>query len=387
MQPLREDAVESLPIGSESRVHGGLHDAELEALGIRADELLDFSASTNPYGPAPGMLRALQEAAIARYPDASGRRARQALGASLCVSPDELVLGNGAADLLWSLARAWLVPGRRALMVEPTFSEFRTAARAQGAELCEWRARVETSFSVDLGEVGALARSVDAAVVYLCSPNTPTGSALTGGAVQAFASEHPRLRIVLDQSFLSLSELHADAALRLPSNVACVRSLTKDHGIPGVRVGYLIASADLCRAIEAGRPAWTTSAFAQAATIQSCEELDFVSASRERLLRDRQDLARDLGELGIPSCPSRTTFLIARVPGVAELRARLLTRHRIVVRDCASFGLPGFMRLAAKPAAARQRLIDALRLEAPRVEAFQPGLPQVGCGRASGGLP
>jgi histidinol-phosphate/aromatic aminotransferase/cobyric acid decarboxylase-like protein len=365
MQSPREDPAPSLEFGSEPRVHGGLHDAELEALGVDAEQLLDFSASTNPYGPAPNMLRALREAPIARYPDASGRRARQALGACLGVAADELVLGNGAADLLWSLARAWLTPGQRALMVEPTFSEFGTAARARGAELCEWRSRIETSFAVDLPAVGELARSAGATVVYLCSPNTPTGSAVPIAAVQAFASEHPRLRIVLDQSFLSLSELHADAALRLPSNVACVRSLTKDHGIPGVRVGYLIASAELCRAIEAGRPAWTTSAFAQAATIQSCEAGEFVRDSRERLLGDRRALAHDLAELGIASCPSRTTFLLARVPGVAELRARLITRHRIVVRDCASFGLPGFMRLGARPAAARQRLIEALRIEAP----------------------
>lgn len=365
MQSLREHAIESLAFGSEPRVHGGLQDLELEALGLRAEELLDFSASTNPYGPSPDMLRALGEAAIARYPDASGRRARQALGACLDISPDELVLGNGAADLLWSLARVWLAPGQRALIVEPTFCEFRLAARARGAELCEWRSRVETSFTVDLRAVGALARSAGAAVVYLCSPNTPTGSALPVAAVQAFASEHPALRIVLDQSFLSLSELHADAASRLPSNVACVRSLTKDQGIPGVRVGYLIACAELCRAVEAGRPAWTTSAFAQAATIQSCVAGDFVRESRERLLGDRLALARDLAGLGISACPSRTTFLLAHVPGVAELRARLLTRHHIVVRDCASFGLPGFMRLGAKPASARQRLIEALRIEAP----------------------
>jgi histidinol-phosphate/aromatic aminotransferase/cobyric acid decarboxylase-like protein len=347
----------------DARVHGGLHDAELEALGLEPDDVLDWSSSTNPYGPAPLVLRALQEAAIGRYPDTSGRRARQALSTALGIERDALVLGNGAADLLWSLARAWLAPGRRALLVEPTFCEFRAAARAAGAELCEWRSRPEDGFRVDLDAVGERARAAGASVVYLCAPNTPTGGTLAAEPIGEFARAHAELSIVLDQSFLSLSERHADASVRLPDNVATVRSLTKDHGIPGVRVGYLIARPDLCAAIEAGRPAWSTSAFAQAAAIACCQCPDFVRESRERLLDDRRALERELGELGVACFPSVTSFSLARVPQVAALRARLLERHRIVVRDCASFGLPGFMRLGAKPPAARQRLIAALRAE------------------------
>lgn len=351
------------PLETEPRVHGGLHDAELDGLGLAADDVLDFSSSTNPYGPAPALLRALQEAAIGRYPDSTGLRAREALSRSLAVERDALVLGNGAADLLWSLARVWLGPGSRALLAEPTFSEFRLAARSVGAEVGEWRSRAEQGFRLDLAALAERVAGSRAGVLYLCSPNTPTGSAVAAREVHAFASAHPELRIVLDQSFLSLSEHHADAALRLPSNVACVRSLTKDHGIPGVRVGYVLADPALCRAIESARPAWTTSAFAQAAALASCECPDFVRESRERLLDDRRALAADLSRLGVAVCPSTTTFLLARVPQVVALRARLLARHRILVRDCASFGLPGFMRLGAKPAPARMRLIAALSLE------------------------
>lgn len=353
----------SAAVDAAGRVHGGLHDAELEALGLDADDVLDFSSSTNPYGPAPEVLRALQEAAIGRYPDASARRARQRLGTSLDVPCDALVLGNGAADLLWSLARVWLGPGRRALIVEPTFSEFRAATRAVGAEPCEWRSGPEQGFVVDLGAVGEQARSLGASALYLCSPNTPTGAALPIDQVAELARAQPELSIVLDQSFLSLSERHADADVRLPDNVACVRSLTKDHGIPGARVGYAIARPDLCAAIEASRPAWTTSAFAQAATIACCDCSNFVRDSRQRLLDDRRALERELGGLGVPVFPSVAPFLLARVPQVAALRGRLLERHAIVVRDCASFGLDGFMRLGAKPAPARARLIMALRAE------------------------
>jgi histidinol-phosphate/aromatic aminotransferase/cobyric acid decarboxylase-like protein len=346
-------------------VHGGLHDAELRALSLRADQVLDFSSSTNPYGPHPAVVQALRVAAIERYPDATAFAAREALGQLLSLRAEQLVLGNGAAELLWTLARTLLGPGRQALIVEPTFCEFSAAARASGASVSEWRSRAEQGFAIDLGAISERARADGATVVYLCSPNTPTGTALAASELSEWASRHPELTLVLDQSFLSLSTRFGDAALHMPANVACVRSLTKDHGIPGVRVGYLIASPALCLAVEASRPAWTTSAFAQAATLACCECDGFVAESRARLLEDRRELDEALQALGIETLDSTTTFLLARVPGVTRLRSRLLSAHRILVRDCQSFGLPGFMRVAAKPAAERARLVQALRVEVP----------------------
>jgi histidinol-phosphate aminotransferase len=344
--------------------HGGLREAELRALGLSPDDVLDFSSSTNPYGPNPEVLRALSAARIDRYPDPSALRAREALAAQCGVAADQIVLGNGAAELLWTLARCLLAPGAVALIVEPTFSEFRSAAGCGGADVCEWRARAEHGFRVDLAELAQLARQRQARAVYLCAPNTPTGIALPAADVLAWAEQHPELTLVLDQSFLSSSERWAEHGLPLPANVAAVRSLTKEHGIPGVRVGYLIASAELCGRIESSRPAWSTSAYAQAAAIACCHSQEFVRQSRERLLDDRRLLSAALESLGIEVLPSQVNFLLARVPHVAELRARLLERHRILVRDCASFGLPGFMRLGARPAPERARLIAALRSEA-----------------------
>jgi histidinol-phosphate/aromatic aminotransferase/cobyric acid decarboxylase-like protein len=200
--------------------------------------------------------------------------------------------------------------------------------------------------------------------VYLCSPNTPTGTMSPAEDLCRWAERHPWLTLVLDQSFLSLSERWQDATVPLPANVVAVRSLTKDHGVPGLRLGYALAPAALCRQLEASRPAWSTSAFAQAAALACCGSADFVRQSRERLLEDRRQLALELSALGIEALPSQVNFLLARVPNVSALRQRLLVKHQILVRDCASFGLPGFMRLAARPPAERARLISALRMEA-----------------------
>jgi len=342
-------------------VHGGLLDAELHAL--EACELLDFSSSCNPDGPCPELLAALRSAPIGRYPDPTAWRARSALADFLGSDPAGVALGNGAAELLWTLARVLIRPASRVLIVEPTFAEFRAAAHCAGGRIFEWRARPEGDFAIDLSAVVAAARACETGLLYLCAPNTPAGTAVPAASIAAAASALPGTTWVLDQSFLSLSERWADAGQVFPSNVVCVRSLTKEQGIPGVRVGYLLGDPALCARIEAERPAWTTGAHAQAAAIAACTTREFVARSRVALLGARVELAAGLNRLGLECAPSSTGFLLVRTGDARRLRARLLTGHRIAIRDCGSFGLPDHVRLSARPSADRDRLLRALREE------------------------
>ncbi|HEX3760925.1 MAG TPA: aminotransferase class I/II-fold pyridoxal phosphate-dependent enzyme [Kofleriaceae bacterium] len=342
------------------RSHGGPNPAELAALGLAADDVLDLSVSCNPYGPCAAVVDAVRAAPLDRYPDPAATLARRALAAALDTAPDRIALGNGAAELLWTLAAVLVRPGRRVVVVEPTFGELRAAAEHAGGEIREWRARPDDGFAVDLAAVGRQIRAAEAAVAYLCAPGTPAGTAIPAAEIAALAAAHPDTTLVLDQSFLSLSERFADAAIAQPASVACVRSLTKDLGIPGVRIGYLIAAPALIERIELARAAWTTSAAAQAAAIAAPAAGAFVAHSRARLLADRARLAAELATLGPASAPSTTGFLVVRVGDARRVRHRLLADHRILVRDCTSFGLPDHIRLAARPAAERARVIDAL---------------------------
>ncbi|HMI92806.1 MAG TPA: aminotransferase class I/II-fold pyridoxal phosphate-dependent enzyme [Polyangiales bacterium] len=349
------------------RVHGGVHRAELRALALQPEQVLDFSVNVNAYGPAPSVLRAIAGAPIDRYPDPRAERACDALGASLGEPRERVLLGHGAAELLWSAARSLLAPGSSALIVEPTFCELRAAALACGARVLEWRARAEHGFAIDLIAVRAAAERAGARAIYLCAPNTPTGTAVPAAEIAAVAASLPEVSWIVDQSFLSLSERFADAAVAQPSNVLRVCSLTKDHAIPGLRVGYAIGNPALLQRMEAERFAWCTSAPAQAAAEAAATAGSFVAQSRSRLLADAAHLAAALRALGLHPLPSSTAFMLVELPAAigtaAALRARLLERQRVLVRDCASFGLPRHMRIAARPAADCARLIAALEEE------------------------
>ncbi len=344
------------------RVHGGAAADELVALGVDPHAALDFSVNVNPYGPCDAVLHAIRSASVHRYPDAAATAVRQAISARTGAPVEGVVFGNGAADLLWTVARVVLGRTGRALVVEPAFSEFRAAVEALGAPLTAWRALPEKGLSVDLEQVARAAHEHAVNLVYLCAPTTPAGVAVALSGVANMARRLPDVVVLLDESFLSLSDQASEAGSRMPPNVVRLRSMTKEHAIPGLRVGYLLADPALARTVEARRPAWSTSSLAQAAALAALASGAFVAESRDRLRQDRHAFVAELLALGLHPYQSVAPYVAFEVADAAALRRRLLA-HGIVVRDCASFGLPGFVRVAARPLAERIRLIAALEEE------------------------
>ena len=141
-----------------------------------------------------------------------------------------------------------------------------------------------------------------------------------------------------------------------------VRSLTKDHAIAGLRLGYVLASAELAGRLEARRAPWMTNAVAEAAGIAAVRAKLFVEESRALLRVDRDELCAGLKEMGLVPFATSSYFLTFAVPDSGALRRRLLAKA-ILVRDCASFGMPGYVRVSARSRPDRERLLQALREE------------------------
>jgi histidinol-phosphate/aromatic aminotransferase/cobyric acid decarboxylase-like protein len=184
--------------------------------------------------------------------------------------------------------------------------------------------------------------------------------------LQTLARRNSAVIFVVDQAFLSLSEHADEIGAPRPPNVLFVRSLTKDHAIPGLRGGGVVVSPALAGRLESARASWSTSAGAQAAAIAACRESDFVAESRRRLIADRRALAEAMATVGLASIPSTTVYILARLPaGVTarDLRDRLLRRSHVLVRDCASFGLPRHVRIATRRPEDNARVRAALAAE------------------------
>ena len=346
------------------RIHGGIDAAELARLGLERERVLDLSVNINPLGPHPSVLEAIGRASLDSYPDPSASLARAAIARSQDVEPARVLVGHGSAELLWSAVASLAGQARPLLIPTPTFSEPEIAARAWGVPVVAFTLADRETFQLDLVELERAIRAHDPAAVYLCQPNNPNGSAVPGPQLRALCEAHPRITFIVDQAFLSLSSRHAEQALRFGPNVLLVRSLTKDHALPGLRVGYALAAPALLQALDARRPSWMVSAPAQAAIVAACEQGEFVQRARDAWLADKQALAQACSGMGLAVVPSVTPFFLVRVGDADSVRARMLARHQILVRSARSFGLPEFIRIAGCSSAQLPRVVAALRAEA-----------------------
>jgi histidinol-phosphate/aromatic aminotransferase/cobyric acid decarboxylase-like protein len=358
----------SFPVAAPA--HGGLVHAELRALGLDDDDVLDFSVNVNPYGPCPEVRRAVAEARIDRYPDPTAARARSCIAEWLGVTADDVLVANGAVEVLWTAARAFLRPSDTVLVAEPAFSEMRSAALQAGARVVECRSGPDTDFALDEERFGHLVRRERPRLAYVATPGNPSGALVSAGVLRRLATIDPTMQLVVDISFASLSTL-PDDLVSAADGVLWVRSLTKELSVPGARVGFAVGPASTVAVLHDARPPWSVNAVAEAVAIAATTTAvrDFVAASRARLFDDRARLEDGLMRLGLRVHRSETTYVLADLGAGdtgARLRHALLRRHRLLVRDCASFGLPHHARFAARSRPDTDRLLLALEKELRR---------------------
>ena len=341
--------------------HGGPDFAELAALGIRPEALLDFSVNKNPLGVSPRAMRAVGLVEPSAYPDSRCLRLRAGLAAAHDVRPDEVLVGNGSVELIWLLGQVYLAPGDDVVIVGPTFGEYDAAARRAGARITQVDATEETAFRPILQEIVETIRQAEPRVVCLCNPNNPTGQALELDDVRYLLEVLGNGLLVVDEAYVELADgVESVVALgRSDPRLVVLRSLTKSHGLAGLRLGYLIGAAGVVEALGQAQPPWSVNAFAQAAGVAALGDDTHVTEGRRLARRARTMLVDGLERLGLTCVPSRASYWLVKVGDGRQVRDEML-RRGILVRDAGSFGLPAYIRVAARPIDECERLLAVL---------------------------
>lgn len=346
--------------GLTPAVHGAIGPDELTRHGLV--DVLDFSVSTNPYGPSPAVLAALRDVDPGRYPDPDAGALRRALAARCGVSPDWVAVGNGSSELIWALVAAYLEPGAPALVIAPTFGEYAAAITALGGTLVEWRASAATGFAVDTAALRARCATLQPRLIFLCNPNNPTGALLQAGEVASLLAACPETLLVVDESYRAFVDEPPDLTPLLPSgNLVLLRSLTKEYALAGLRLGYALGPPETIAALRVVRPAWSVNSAARDAGLAALADEAHRRRSLALMREARAFLWGELRALGPRVQPPTANFLLVDVGDGAMVRAALL-RHGCAVRDCASFGLPAYIRIGVRPPPDCERLLAALRV-------------------------
>jgi L-threonine-O-3-phosphate decarboxylase len=341
-------------------VHGAINFGELQQLGLCPEDVLDFSANINPYGPAPAVKAVLADVPLDRYPDRECLELNAALAESLGVAPQRILPGNGASELIWLTALAFVRPGSRVLALGPTYCEYARAAGLMGASITNRRSREETNFAQEPAEIGRQLESLRPHFVFLCNPNNPTGAALPADAIAMWARQYPRTLFVVDEVYQPFA-IGLDSIIPIAGeNTIVLRSMTKDYGLAGLRLGYAVGNERVIALLRRAQPPWSVNALAQAAGVAALGDPTFRRNSLHLLAQAKQELAAGLARLNRAPVPSDTHFFLVRVDDGAAFRTALL-RRRILVRDCASFGLPAHIRIATRRPEENERLLTAIR--------------------------
>ncbi|HJB98914.1 MAG TPA: threonine-phosphate decarboxylase CobD [Candidatus Flavonifractor merdavium] len=326
--------------------------------------VLDFSTNLNPLGMPPQVKQAAAEADGAAYPDPLCRHLRQAIAAHDGVEEEQVICGNGAADLIFRLAFA-LKP-RKALLTAPTFSEYEGALTCVGCQVERYALDIDRDFDLDEGFLKAIVPGVE--LVFLCTPNNPTGR-LIDPELLAEAARRCRdvgARLVVDECFLPLAGGGAGLAPRLTEfpHLFLLRAFTKSYAMAGLRLGYgLSADLELLETLGRFAQPWSVSAPAQAAGTAAfalCPQ--WPEQARALVERERPVLAAGLEGLGCRVVPSQANYLLFQAEHITDLKEKLLQRG-VLIRSCANYHNlgPDWYRVCVKGGEENRRLLAALK--------------------------
>ena len=313
--------------------HGGAVFAMARERGWAWRDVLDFSASINPLGPAPGVRASIENAIdeIVHYPDPYASRLVRALSDEWNVEPDCILAGNGATDLIHFVART--LRADKVTLVVPTFSEFHRA----------WP---------HASHVHTDDRWPDEGLLVLTNPNNPTG--------QPMHVPERRGLTLIDESFIEFTGWQS----AIGSGCLVLRSLTKFQGIPGLRVGALAGPPDLMRSLRARREPWQVNVLAEAAALAALSDVEHARQTREYIARESERVAAAVsGFEGVSVAPPTANYVFARLSYPSEGLAQHLMEQRILIRVCS--GMPGIegeaVRFAIRKREDNDRLLEAWR--------------------------
>ncbi|MGQ5226499.1 pyridoxal phosphate-dependent aminotransferase [Streptomyces sp. yara] len=349
------------------------HSPSMAALTRESDGAgpVDFCIPCNPYFPTPAMfeeMAARLRDIITYYPSSA-----DTITAELCsllqLPPQCVAMGNGSTELITWIDHLLV---RESLAVPvPTFGRWTDQPMETGKRVDMFPLQESSGFALDLAQYAEFIRARGTRVAVICNPNNPDGGFLHKHAVVQFMDAMADLDlVVIDESFLEFADAENEPSVvqeaMLRPNVIVLRSLGKNFGLHGIRFGYLVANPALAGRVRSMLPKWNLNSFAEHVVFMLKEHGAEYAQSLHQVRRDRMDMSGQLSSLpGLTVYPSQGNFLFVRLPVGAEgtvVRDRLLTEHRILVRECGNkIGSSSrFLRLVVRPQVDVRRLVTGL---------------------------
>ncbi len=348
-------------------VHGGQLRQIAEQYGVPVSHLLDFSANINPDGPPPAVISTLKEgvddpSTLVEYPDLQQTELKQAISRYAGVSEQNITVANGFVPLLEAALRVLSIKHCR--MPIPAFVEYRKALVRCGVEVSTLGLRPNSGFRYIPEEIVAGSH----AAILLANPQNPSGVCHDAATMRDLVARaaHKNMLVFVDEAFIDYVPDHSITrdTDRFP-NLIVFRSVTKFHGIPGLRVAYAVSHSAISLSLAETLPPWPITTLAARGVVAALDDKPYAIRSRAANAERRNDLQRGLTALGLITYPSAANFILFQLPSDLELITfweRLIVKHHIVVRVCTNYeALPGgYLRAAVRTQQENVQLMEAV---------------------------
>lgn len=329
-----------------------------------------------PQAVVEAALAALREElpGLNRYPDREFTALREAICAYLGrqagvrLDPSMIWAGNGSNEVLAHLVQAFGGPGRVALGFTPAYSMHPIIAQTHATRWVDGP-RDPRTFAIDIDAAVAQVQAVRPHLVFLCSPNNPTGTALELATIEAVLAADDRCVVVVDEAYAEFARPGTRGALELlaaggpgAGRLVVTRTMSKAFAFAGGRLGYLAAGAELVDALRLVRLPYHLATPTQVIARVALEHADALLAGVAELSAQRDTMVAALAALGYPPVPSDANFVLFGGLADQTMTWRALLERGVLVRDV---GLPGYLRVTAGTAAETSAFLDAMAALGP----------------------
>lgn len=279
---------------------------------------IKLSANELPYPPSPDAVIALENApiSIGRYPDGSQRELREAIAAQFEIDAANIFAGNGSEEAIGLIVRAVLAAGDNIVISENSFIMTEIYARSCGADIIK---SAEQDYRIDIDAVLS-SPDENTKIVYLCSPNNPTGTYLTRTEIKRLDDELPKdILLILDAAYSEFVtaedyDCGIETLFKPNGRVAVTHTFSKAYGLAGQRIGWAAVPTNVAEAVSKLRTPFNTNAPALAAATAAIKDQGYLQKTANQIVQTREWFTEQMNELGIETVPSQTNFLLLTFP-------------------------------------------------------------------------
>lgn len=327
--------------------------------------IIKLASNENPLGPSPKIIRAILSALpeLNRYPDAHTTTLKEHLADHLDLTPENLIITNGGDELIKLISETYLEPEDEIVVPSPTFSEYEFGAHLMGAAIKTVPLEADYAFNVS-AILGAITDRTK--LVYICSPNNPTGTYLSRQDLAHLLDQIPDgVLVVLDAAYnqYATAEDYTTGVefVRQGYPILVLQTFSKIYALAGIRVGFGIAPQSVIQKILKVKEPFNVNSLAQIAAITALGDEEHYEKSLAENTKGRKQLYEAFDEMNIPYTVSMSNFILAKLgPNAGTIYQELLSRG-IILRYGDTWGLPEHIRISVGTLEENQIVIQNLR--------------------------